>query len=94
MIRSFRGKYAQAILGDREVPKGFPASVARVARRKLIQLNHAGALGDLAVPPGNRLEALKGSLAGKHSIRINDQWRIVFRWTNAGPEDVEIVDYH
>ena len=53
-----------------------------------------GALADLAVPPGNRLEGLKGDLAGKHSIRINDQWRIIFRWTEAGPEDVEIVDYH
>lgn len=68
--------------------------LARVARRKLVQLNNAAGLGDLLVPPGNRLEALKGSLAGKHSIRINDQWRIVFRWTDAGPEDVEIVDYH
>ena len=59
-----------------------------------MQLNNANALGDLSAPPGNRLEALKGDLAGKHSIRINDQWRIVFRWTAAGPEDVEIVDYH
>ena len=94
MIRSFKGKCAEAILAEREVPKGFPASIARVARRKLIQLNNAGALGDMAVPPGNQLEALKGSLTGKHSVRINDQWRIVFRWTDAGPEDVEIVDYH
>jgi len=68
--------------------------LARVARRKLVQLNNATGLGDLSVPPGNRLEALKGNLAGKHSIRIKDQWRIVFRWTDAGPEDVEIVDYH
>ena len=59
-----------------------------------MQLHNAAKLGDLAAPPGNRLEALKGDLAGKHSIRINDQWRIVFRWTDAGPEDVEIVDYH
>ena len=59
-----------------------------------MQLNAAGALGDLSVPPGNRLEALKGHLSGKHSIRINDQWRIVFRWSDAGAEDVEIVDYH
>jgi proteic killer suppression protein len=60
----------------------------------LVQLNHAGALGDLASPPGNQLEALKGDLAGRHSIRINDQWRIVFRWSRGGPEEVEITDYH
>jgi proteic killer suppression protein len=94
MIRSFRGRWAEAILNDRVVPKGFPGSVAHVARRKLIQLNNSARLADLSIPPGNRLEALKGNLAGKHSIRINDQWRIVFRWTDAGPEDVEIVDYH
>ena len=62
--------------------------------RKLIQMNQAGTLDDLKVPPGNRLEALKGQLAGFHSIRINDQWRIVFRWTTAGPADVKIIDYH
>jgi toxin HigB-1 len=94
MIRSFRGKFAEAILKDRLVPKGFSAEIARVARRKLVQLNNARSLGDVAVPPGNRLEALRGSLAGRHSIRINDQWRIVFRWTPTGPEEVEIVDYH
>jgi proteic killer suppression protein len=94
MIRGFRGKFAEAIHRDRQIPKGFPGDIARVARRKLVQLNNAGALADLAVPPGNRLEALQGDLAGKHSIRINDQWRIIFRWTGAGPEDVEIVDYH
>jgi proteic killer suppression protein len=59
-----------------------------------LQLNNAGALRDLALPSGNRLEALKGSLVGRHSIRINDQRRIVFRWTGAGPEGVEIIDYH
>lgn len=94
MIRSFRGKHAEAILRDRQAPKGFPAALARVARRKLVQLSNARRLGDLAAPPGNRLEALKGNLTGKYSIRINDQWRIVFRWTAAGPEDVEIADYH
>jgi len=94
MIRSFKGKFAETILRGRIVPKGFPASIAAVARRKLVQLNNAGALGDLAIPPGNRLESLKGDLAGKHSIRVNDQWRIVFRWTEAGPTEVEIVDYH
>ena len=63
-------------------------------RRCLAEANGAGFLEALNSPPGNRLEALKGDLAGKHSIRINDQWRIVFRWTDAGPEDVEIIDYH
>jgi addiction module HigA family antidote len=94
MIRSFRGKFAETILHGRAVPKGFSVALAKVARRKLVQLNNAGALNDLAIPPGNRLEALKGNLAGKWSIRINHQWRIVFRWTNAGPDEVEIVDYY
>ncbi len=76
------------------VPKGFPADLARVARRKLIMVDSAELREALNSPPGNRLEVLKGDLKGKHSIRINDQWRIVFRWTDAGPEDVEIVDYH
>ena len=94
MIRSFKGKFAEAILIERRAPKGFPADILSVARRKLVQLNAAPLLGDLSVPPGNRLEALTGDLKGKHSIRINDQWRIAFRWGEAGPEDVEIVDYH
>jgi proteic killer suppression protein len=94
MIRSFRGAFAELIFEQRRVPKGFPTNFARIARRKLVQLNNAAMLGDLSAPPGNRLEALKGHLAGRHSIRINDQWRIVFRWTNEGPEEVEIVDYH
>jgi toxin HigB-1 len=94
MIRSFKGKLAESILADREIPKGFSLALAKVARRKLVQLNNAGGLRDLALPPGNRLEALKGPLAGRHSIRINDQWRIAFRWTDGGPEGVEIVDYH
>ncbi len=67
------------------------AALSRVALRKLIQLNQAGALSDLAVPPGNRLEALSGQLSGFHSIRINDQWRIIFRWTHAGPDQVSII---
>jgi toxin HigB-1 len=70
------------------------ASIARVALRKLLQMNRAAQLSDLAVPPGNHLEALKGRLAGFHSIRVNDQWRIVFHWTDSGPERVAIVDYH
>jgi proteic killer suppression protein len=94
MIRSFKGKFAQAILGERRTPKGFPSDLSGVARRKLVQLDAAAGLSDLLVPPGNRLEALKGDLRGYHSIRINDQWRIIFRWTEPGPEEVEIVDYH
>lgn len=70
------------------------AAIARIALRKLIQLNSAVMLADLAVPPGNRLEALQGGLRGFHSIRINDQWRIVFRWTDRGPVGVAIRDYH
>jgi proteic killer suppression protein len=65
-----------------------------VARRKLRQLEVAAQLDDLRIPPGNRLEALKRDRVGQHSIRINDQFRLCFRWTNTGPEDVEIVDYH
>jgi toxin HigB-1 len=94
VIRSFKGKFAEPILQGRMVPKGFPANLAKVARRKLIMVDSATFLEALNSPPGNRLEALKGDLAGKHSIRINDQWRVVFRWTDAGPEDVEIIDYH
>jgi len=70
------------------------SAISRVALRKLIQLNQARKLSDLAAPPGNRLEPLHGTWAGHHSIRINDQWRIVFRWTDAGPADVTIIDYH
>ena len=73
---------------------GLSFALSKTARRKLVQLNNAGALADMSSPPGNRLEALKGTLAGRYSIRINNRWRIVFRWTGAGPEDVEIVDYH
>ena len=69
-------------------------NIASVALSKLDYLNAAGALHDLRVPPGNRLEALRGDRAGQHSIRVNDQWRICFVWTNAGPADVEICDYY
>lgn len=70
------------------------AALSRVALRKLIQMNQVRTLSDLAVPHGNHLEALRGNLLGFHSIQINDQWRIVFRWTNSGPEQVAIADYH
>jgi toxin HigB-1 len=71
-----------------------PIAMQSVARRKLRYLNNARSLVDLRVPPGNRLELLKGRRSGQYSIRINDQWRICFRWTAAGPDEVEIVDYH
>ena len=70
------------------------ANIQTIAMRKLAMLNQAGRLDDLPVPPGNRLEALRRDRAGQHSIRVNDQFRVCFRWTEAGPEDVEIVDYH
>jgi proteic killer suppression protein len=92
MIQSF-SDHSTGQLFRTETSRRF-AVIARVALRKLIQLNRARTLQDLAVPPGNRLELLKGRRAGFHSIRINDQWRIVFRWTEAGPADVAIVDYH
>ena len=92
MIQSFADADTEQLFRE-ERNRRFHA-VARVALRKLIQMNRAGQLTDLAVPPGNRLEVLKGALAGLHSIRVNDQWRIVFRWTDLGPADVRIVDYH
>ena len=92
MIRSFKCSDTAALAKGNRI-KRF-ANIAAVARRKLRQLEIAGNLEDLKVPPGNRLEALKGNRAGQYSIRINQQWRVCFRWTDAGAEDVEIVDYH
>jgi len=92
MIQSFADKDTEGLFVN-EFNRRF-SSISRVALRKLFQMNHAGVLTDLAVPPGNRLEALKGHLTGLHSIRINDQWRIVFRWTVSGPAEVAIRDYH
>lgn len=92
MIVSFRDSDTETLARGKRV-KRFVAFES-VARRKLRQLEIAGRLDDLRVPPGNRLEALKGSRVGQHSIRINDQYRVCFVWTAAGPEDVEIVDYH
>lgn len=92
MILSFRNRETEALARGQRV-KRF-ASIEAIARRKLRQLQIAGRLSDLRVPPGNRLEALKGNRAGQHSIRVNDQFRVCFRWTSAGAEDVEIVDYH
>ncbi len=92
MIQSFRDKDTEALFEDRMVPR-FRA-IERVARRRLLYLHHAVRLEDLKVPPGNRLEALKGNRAGQHSIRINAQWRICFVWRNGDALNVEIVDYH
>jgi proteic killer suppression protein len=92
MIRSFRCADTAALAGGMRV-KRF-VNIEAVARRKLRQLEVAARLDDLRVPPGNRLEALKGTRSGRYSIRVNDQWRLCFRWTNSGFEDVEIVDYH
>jgi proteic killer suppression protein len=92
MIRSFKCEYTEALSKGRAVRQF--ASISKVARRKLRQLEIAGRLDDLKVPPGNHLEALKGNRSGQYSIRINDQWRVCFRWTDAGAENVEIVDYH
>jgi len=92
MIQSFASADTEQLFIE-EKNRSFNA-IARVALRKLIQLNRARKIEDLAVPPGNRLAALKGNLAGSHSIRINQQWRIVFRWTESGPADVQIIDYH
>ena len=96
MIQSFADSATEALFhgqrGGRA--KRFPADVRPGALRKLDVLNAAHRLGDLRSPPGNRLEALKGDRRGLHSIRVNDQWRIVFRWTEAGPAEVSLTDYH
>jgi proteic killer suppression protein len=91
VIKSFRSAEAAALFGDQPVAR-FRA-IERPARRKLLYLSQARSLQDLLVPPGNRLEALKGDRKGQHSIRINDQWRICFRWLDGHAYDVDIVDY-
>jgi toxin HigB-1 len=93
MIRSFRDKRTEAVASGK-TPKGFPANLVRPAIRKLTMLDSTGVLDDLRSPPGNRLETLHGDREGQHSIRINDQWRICFVWTDHGADAVEIVDYH
>ncbi|AYD01976.1 type II toxin-antitoxin system RelE/ParE family toxin [Neorhizobium sp. NCHU2750] len=93
MIRSFRDKLTQSI-SDGSVRKGFPADLVRRAQQLLTVLDVATSIEDLRSPPGNRLEKLAGDREGQYSVRINKQWRICFRWTEAGPEQVEITDYH
>jgi proteic killer suppression protein len=92
VIKTFKCADTQALSKGEQVRRF--TNIAAVARRKLRQLEIASRLDDLRVPPGNRLEALKGNRAGQHSIRVNDQFRVCFRWTDTGAEDVEIVDYH
>ena len=93
MIRSFACPETERLFND-ESSRRLPTQIQRVARRKLLLLHQARRLDDLRAPPGNRLEALKGNRAGQHSIRVNDQWRVCFRWEGADAYDVEIVDYH
>ncbi|MEE8522763.1 MAG: type II toxin-antitoxin system RelE/ParE family toxin [Thermoanaerobaculia bacterium] len=94
-IRSFADSRVQEFFITDHIGKGVGwAGVASVAKRKLDMLDYADRLDDLRSPPGNRLEALKGDLGGFHSIRINDRWRVVFQWTDLGPVETDIVDYH
>jgi proteic killer suppression protein len=93
MIKSFRSRESEKIwngIRSRRLPQG----IQQIARRKLRMLNNARSLNDLRIPPANRLEALRGSRKGQHSIRINDQWRICFVWMDGDAVKVEIVDYH
>ena len=92
MIHSFRCSDTDALFQNKAVRRF--ANIERVARRKLLQLHASTTLGNLRIPPGNQLEALKGDRKGQYSIRINDQWRICFVWHDEGAHEVEIVDYH
>ncbi|MBI5365080.1 MAG: type II toxin-antitoxin system RelE/ParE family toxin [Planctomycetes bacterium] len=96
MILSFADRATEALYHGETggATKRIPVGIRATALRKLDMLDAAHDLRDLRVPPGNRLEALRGDLTGRHSVRINDQWRLVFRWTTTGPADVRILDYH
>ena len=96
MIDSFGNALAADLFDDRNTrsTRTFSAQLRRVARQKLLYLHDAALLNDLRFPPGNRLEKLKGDWKGFHLIRINDQWRLVFRWTGVNAADVQILDYH
>ena len=93
MIKSFRGQDAQKVF-ERQRVRRWSLELHRAALRKLLILDAAEELGDLRIPPGNRLEKLSGDRAGRYSIRINNQWRICFRWRDGDAYDVEIADYH
>ena len=93
MIQSFADSETEKLYRGL-VSRRLPQNLQKVMHRKLVMVNAAAKLEDLSVPPGNRLEALKGDRKGQHSVRANQQWRVCFRWTESGPTDVEIVDYH
>lgn len=93
MIRSFADRESERIWHGTP-SRRLPADIQQVARRKLRMLNSAATLEDLRIPPANRLEAMKGDRRGQHSIRINDRWRVCFRWKDGDAHDVEIIDYH
>lgn len=93
MIKSFWDKETEKIF-HRQLSRKLPQDIQRIARKKLVILDAAPQLSDLRIPPGNRLEALKGNRKDQHSIRINDQWRICFKWSDGDAYDVEITDYH
>jgi proteic killer suppression protein len=93
MIKTFKAGFTESIWQRKQI-KGFPSDLFKTARRKLGFLEDAVELVDLRIPPGNRLEALKGDRAGQYSIRINDQWRVCFRWDEGNAFEVEITDYH
>ncbi len=96
MIRGFGNQLAEDLYYDRKTKatRSFPPELRRVARRKILFLHDAAELRDLRSPPGNKLEALRGNRKGSHSIRINDQWRVVFVWKGSDAYEVEVVDYH
>lgn len=96
MIESFGNRLAEDLFFDRTSKdvRRFPPDLKRAARRKLLYIHDAAELVDLRLPPGNRLETLKGNLAGYYSIRINDQWRVIFQWVGGYAKNVQIVDYH
>jgi len=93
MIKSFSDKETEKIF-NRQFSSKLPQNIQRVARKKLVILDAAPRLNDLRIPPGNQLETLKGDRKGQHSVRINDQWRICFKWSDGDAKDVEITDYH
>ncbi len=93
MIKSFRDKETEKIF-NRQFSGKLPQNIQRVARKKLVSLDAVPELNDLRIPPGNQLEALKGDRKGQYSIRINDQWRVCFKWSAGDAYDVEITDYH
>lgn len=96
MIRSFGNSLAEALFDDKKTKeiRRFPPELLRAARRKVLFIHDAAELKDLRIPPGNRLKPLKGTWVGFYSIRINDQWRVVFRWERGNAFEVQVIDYH